>query len=228
MCGVKAAQFAQDKLWDPLWCETAEETTIKVRMKAKDPVVTLYSSWFCPFAQRAFIALEEAQVNYKWVEINPYEVDPNEPGGYTKKALSLEEKRKLYPDFIEASPRGLVPGIRDNSGAVWESMPLAEYVDAVYRNGALLPRNEPYTCAKIQIWSAHCTERIQKAYYAALMAQAPQERNDSVELFYHECRALAGAMHDSGPFFLGNRFGTVLAAIYLGWRTLLWVGIPKG
>lgn len=88
----------------------------------------------------------------------------------------------------------------------------------------MLPRNEPYTCAKIQIWSAHCTERIQKAYYAALMAQAPQERNDSVELFYEECRALAGAMDDSGPFFLGNHFSLVDIALAPFWLRFIWVG----
>lgn len=227
MSSIKAAQLAQDELWDPSWREGTGEKTIKSRMEAKDPAVTLYSSWFCPFAQRGWIALEEAQVHYKWVEINPYEVNPREPGGYTKKALPLEEKRKLYPGFIEASPRGLVPAIRDNTNkdrVIWESMPVAEYVDAVYGNGSLLPRDEPYTCAMIQIWSAHCTERIQKAYYAALMAQEPQERKDSVEQFYKECRALAGAMHDSGPFFLGDRFSLVDVALAPFWQRFIWVG----
>lgn len=69
-------------------------------------------------------------------QINPYMVDPNEPGGYTKKSLSIDQKRELYPDFIEASPRGLVPAIRhpDNK-VVWESLPSSEYVEW-FKSGA--------------------------------------------------------------------------------------------
>ena len=31
----------------------------------------LFSSWFCPYAQRAWLALEESGANYSWVEIQP-------------------------------------------------------------------------------------------------------------------------------------------------------------
>ena len=44
------------------------------------------------------------------------QVDPSQPGGYTKKSLPLQEKAKLYPKFVECSPRGLVPGV-DHVGA---------------------------------------------------------------------------------------------------------------
>ena len=39
------------------------------------------------------------------------QVDPDQPGGYTKKSLPLEKKAELYPNFIAVAPRGLVPGI---------------------------------------------------------------------------------------------------------------------
>ena len=42
-----------------------------------------------------------------WVQ-----VDPAQPGGYTKQAMPLEEKRKAMPAFVAASPRGLVPAIQ--------------------------------------------------------------------------------------------------------------------
>jgi len=80
--------------------------------------VTFFSSWFCPYAQRAWIALEEKGVAYKYVEINPYEIGAD---GDTKRALSLEQKRERYPEFVRCSPRGLVPAL-NHGKPVWESL----------------------------------------------------------------------------------------------------------
>jgi Glutathione S-transferase, N-terminal domain len=71
---MTAAQDAQHALWDSTWQEADGERTIRARSAAQSAPTTLYCSWFCPFAQRAWIALEEKDVDYKYVEINPYEV----------------------------------------------------------------------------------------------------------------------------------------------------------
>ena len=39
------------------------------------PALTYYSAWFCPFAQRAWIALEEKAVAYEYIETTLYEGD---------------------------------------------------------------------------------------------------------------------------------------------------------
>ena len=145
-----AALFEGDELWHSSWKEGQGEVTLKKRMNNGTAQLVLYSSWFCPFAQRAWIAAEEAGVDYQWVEINPYEVNPDRPGGYTKQALPLEKKAERNPEFVQASPRGLVPAIRhnnDNSSdeiVLWESMPVAEYIDATFGEGQLLNRKIAY------------------------------------------------------------------------------------
>ena len=48
----------------------------------------LYSAWFCPFAQRTWIALLEKGVDFELVEINPYD---------------------KTPEFLAVNPLGLVP-----------------------------------------------------------------------------------------------------------------------
>ncbi|MGH3056101.1 MAG: glutathione S-transferase family protein [Gaiellaceae bacterium] len=181
---IFAAQFEGDRLWDPSWKEASGEATIRQRSKTDNADVILYTSWFCPFAQRAWIALEESNANYKYVEINPYEVDPNEAGGYTKQSLSLDVKRSLYPDFVKASPRGLVPGLDHKGKAVWESLHVAEYVDAVFNDEQLIPRNDPHKNALILIWSDHCTDKIEKWYYTALMAQDAAKEREALHPFF--------------------------------------------
>ena len=61
---------------------------------------TLYSAWFCPFAQRAWMALEQKGVSYEYTEVDPY---------------------KKTPEFLAVCPRGMVPSIIDNGKVVIES-----------------------------------------------------------------------------------------------------------
>jgi glutathione S-transferase len=229
-----SALFQGDDLWDASWAEASGERTLKNRMHPpsddEDIKFTLYSSWFCPFAQRAWIAAEESGANYQWVEIDPYYVDPSQPGGYTKKAKKLEEKENDFPDFIKASPRGLVPALQANDGTnngeivLWESLPVSEYIDAVYGGGKLLKRSDPYSVARQQIWCAHCTDRIQKKYYQALVAQDKEFEKSCIEQFFQECRSLARAMKDDGPYFDGDCFSLVDVALAPFWQRILAVG----
>lgn len=129
----------------------------------------------------------------------------------------------MYPEFMEASPRGLVPAIRHGSNVVWESLVAAEYIDSVFGTGLLLPK-DPYERARIQIWCDHCTHRIQKAYYQALMAQTAADRAMHVEHWKDECRSLAKEMSTEGPFFMGERFTMVDVALAPFWQRMIWVG----
>eukprot|EP00525_Craspedostauros_australis_P006261 CAMPEP_0198120614 /NCGR_PEP_ID=MMETSP1442-20131203/29662_1 /TAXON_ID= /ORGANISM="Craspedostauros australis, Strain CCMP3328" /LENGTH=293 /DNA_ID=CAMNT_0043779285 /DNA_START=38 /DNA_END=919 /DNA_ORIENTATION=+ len=222
-----AAYFEGDQLWDANWKEAHGEATLRKRSQLEDDNVDLilYSSWFCPFAQRAWIAAEESGVNYKWVEVNPYEVDATKPGGYTKLSLPLETKRQLHPEFVEASPRGLVPGIVDVSTGknLWESMPVSEFIDAKFNDGNLMTR-DPQLRAELQIWVAHCSERVSKEYYRALVEQDATEKQAALDRFYNECRMLANAMSTDGPFFLGNEFSLVDVALAPFWQRITVVG----
>jgi glutathione S-transferase len=118
---------------------------------------TLYCSWFCPFAQRAWIAAEHSGVPYRIEEINSYYVDESQPGGFTKKAMKPEKKKQQNPAFVEATPRDLVPAIQvssqndKNDLLLRDSLPVAEYIDAVFGGGKLMPPYNPCKAAKQQI-----------------------------------------------------------------------------
>jgi len=64
-------------------------------MSANKP--SLYKSWFCPYAQRAWIALLAKGVDFEEVEHDPY---------------------NKSEDWLKISPRGLIPVIVHN-GRYW-------------------------------------------------------------------------------------------------------------
>ena len=48
----------------------------------------------------------------------------------------------------------------------------------------LVPEHDALKRAHVRIWADHCTERIQKAYYAALMSQEPAKQKVCRPLFF--------------------------------------------
>lgn len=112
----------------------------------------------------------------------------------------------------------------DDPVLLWESLPVAEYIDAAFGGGRLLDRTDPYHVARQQIWCAHCTDRIQKRYYQALVAQDGTVRESCLDEFLDECRSLARAMSDGGPFFDGAPFTLVDVALAPFWQRILTVG----
>jgi glutathione S-transferase len=158
-----------------------------------------------------------------YIEINPYEVDPNEPGGYTKKSLSLTEKERLYPEFIKSSPRGLVPSLTYDDKCVWESLELIEYIDETFYGPSFFPNN-PYDRAMARIWSNHVCNRMQKNFYTMLMDQDSVQQEKARQDFFHECRLFARAMSSDGPYFFGNMFSIVDIALAPFWLRFIWVG----
>ena len=181
------------------------ESTIKARSSNQNASLKFYSSWFCPYAQRVWIALEEKGIDYQYIEINPYEdtVDDgdqefdNSSSSSTKKyskiALSLSEKRLRYPRFIETSPKGLVPAISytassngqtcSDAESVADSMVILEYFEEKFPDTSgqfkpLIPKDymEPVKKSYIRFWCIHINERIVPHYYKMLMQSSNYDR----------------------------------------------------
>uniref|UniRef100_A0A7S0DZ82 GST N-terminal domain-containing protein n=1 Tax=Hanusia phi TaxID=3032 RepID=A0A7S0DZ82_9CRYP len=73
--------------------------------------VTLYTNKMCPFAQKAWIALEEKKVKYELVEINLYG-SGGKPGW-----------------FLDMNPKGQVPVLKHGDKVVVESDEILKYID---------------------------------------------------------------------------------------------------
>ena len=221
---MKVALFPGDALWPKAWVPGPGEGTLATRMETAKPELTLYSSWFCPFAQRAWIACEEKGVDYLWAEVNPYKVDETAPGGYSKKQQPLETKRAMYPDFVAASPKGLVPAIDCGGELLCESDPIIEYIDGKFPGGTSLCPADPYLRARCRIWADFANAKIQRSYYRMLIEQSDDARKAAYDDLLAGVREFAKAMSDEGPYFLGKSFSFTDVSFAPFWQRILWGG----
>ena len=58
---------------------------------------------------------------------------------YNFKLLSFDKEETKAPAFLALNPRGKVPTIVDNGFALWESGPIAEYLEERYPQKPLMP-----------------------------------------------------------------------------------------
>ena len=148
-------------------------------------------------------AAAAAAAAYRYVEINPYETAAD--GSDTKTALSLDEKRNRYPEWIECSPRGLVPALEDGGVGVADSMVCLEYLEEVYRDRPLLP-GAPGERARLRFWAVYANEKIIPHYYRLLMSQDTEGRERARAGLVDGLTEFACQMDPTGPYFMGAQF----------------------
>ncbi|KAK0279620.1 hypothetical protein LTR35_000376 [Friedmanniomyces endolithicus] len=178
----------------------------------------LFSGWFCPFVQRAWTVLEEKQIPYQYIEVNPYH-----------KPASL----------LELNPRGLVPTLQYDDKPLYESTVLCEFLEDAYPDHGprLLPR-DPYERARVRIWTDFCTSRLIPAFHRFLQWQPLSDGEGLGRVrgeFVGRLQEFAEEIDGEGPFFLGKE-PTLVDFVVAPWIMRLWVfdhfkqglGIPEG
>eukprot|EP00434_Breviolum_minutum_P030446 symbB.v1.2.026925.t1/scaffold2698.1/size85437/1 len=100
--------------------------------RAAESGLEFFSAWFCPYAQRAWIALEHHGLKYNKVE----GLLPDAPCSQDFKGY------KKHPRLLELNPKGLVPTLcEDGMPPVYESAVCVEYIDELaQRSGGNLDR----------------------------------------------------------------------------------------
>jgi len=149
----------------------------------------LFNHPVCPFGQRAFLAVEEKEVEYEWVHIN----------------LGAEAKPAWY---LEVNPRGTVPALRTTDGRViLESAVCVEYLDEAYPNqGTALMPSDPVERAAVRVFAGDVSVA---PFYKLLKSQDPSAREELITGIIEALRKLNAsyeAQSEAGPYFLGERF----------------------
>ena len=148
----------------------------------------LYTAWFCPFAQRAWIALLAKGTEFEYIEQDPY---------------------NKTPEWLAINPRGMIPVIVDENKSVYESSVCIEYVDEAWPNEPRLLPTDPYDRAYARIWGDFIGKKIVPSFYALLIKQNQAEQQQiKVQLTSHLLE-FTKAMHPVGKFFQGEKLGFV-------------------
>eukprot|EP00850_Spirogloea_muscicola_P003324 SM000013S26493 [mRNA] locus=s13:721894:723143:+ [translate_table: standard] len=147
----------------------------------------LFCAWFCPFAQRAWIALEEKGVPYEYLEVDPY---------------------AKPPELMAVNPRGLVPSLEHRDHGLYESMVLMEYIDEAFEGRRLLP-HEPFSRAVARIWMDYVNKKVVPTFYRFLQFQDAEKQAEAGRELLQHYKELSAAMLEldpEGPYFMGKDF----------------------
>ncbi|OCH86631.1 glutathione-S-transferase [Obba rivulosa] len=184
LCTFRTAMSIPDAQIHPVATGRAAET---VTQHQEPQAVTYYAGWFCPFANRSWIALEEKGIPYQYKEINPYTKDKH---------------------FLEINPKGLVPAIEYKGRALYESLVLCEFLEDAYPNHTphLLP-TDPFERGYARLWIDFVCKSAVPSIQRLVQAQEPDKQRAALEDTLKALRTFTENI--KGPWFLGEQFSLV-------------------
>ena len=156
----------------------------------------LYAAWYCPFAQRAWMALLHKGLDFEYIEVDPYR----------KSRWWLQVSRNLAKVPVIVNPAA-----RETASiTVVDSTRIVEYLEDLVPHTKPLYPSDPNAKAELRFWADHINKRVVPYMYRFLQAEQPGEYRDTSKAALLEgLEQLGNAMAQSGPFF----GGTTLTAI---------------
>ncbi|MEZ5584977.1 MAG: glutathione S-transferase family protein [Candidatus Competibacteraceae bacterium] len=155
-----------------------------------------YSAWYCPFAQRAWITLLHKQLDFEYIEVDPYRK--------SRWWLEISRNSAKVPVIVQ-------PSTNDTGNTtIIDSSRIVEYLeDLAPEINPILPETPNYR-AEQRFWMDHVNTSIVPYFYRFLKAKdAGNYRNDSRKALISGLHDLAAAMSPNGPYFSGARIGAV-------------------
>mmetsp|Transcript_45794 Transcript_45794/g.106374 ORF Transcript_45794/g.106374 Transcript_45794/m.106374 type:complete len:267 (+) Transcript_45794:39-839(+) len=174
------------------------------RPREEGEPLEFFSAWFCPYAQRAWIALEHHGLKYQKVE----GLLPDAPGpdfvAYKK-----------HPRLLELNPKGLVPTLcqGSNAPAVYESNVCVEFADELATsksNGAaaasLLP-GTPSERAALRLEADWVNKSLCSPFYVVLVSKSLDDQKAAFDKMVASIDELE--TRTKLPFLTGDTLTTV-------------------
>ena len=159
----------------------------------------LYNAWYCPFAQRAWMALVYKEIDFEYVEVDPYDK--------SEWWLKVSRGAALVPVLVHANGDG------DGETTIVESNRILEFLEDYWQKNPIFA-NQPLQRAEQKYWMDHIGNHITPYIYRFLKAhEAGDYRDQSRTRLLEGLTALITAMSDQGPYFSGEAVGAVDIAL---------------
>lgn len=156
----------------------------------------LYSAWYCPFAQRAWLSSLHKGLDFEYIETDPYNKTPS--------WIDISRGATQVPALETVSSTGEISRVID-------SLRIVEFIDDYQRRDGLeLFPGTPEQKAETKYWIDFLGSQVIPYFYRFLKAHvAGDSRNESKHNLLKGMRIFTQAMSDDGPFFSGSQFGAV-------------------
>ncbi|HYX17216.1 MAG TPA: glutathione S-transferase family protein [Nostoc sp.] len=154
--------------------------------------IQLYFAKASTFSQRTRVVLLE-----KGIDFTPIEIDlQKKPDGYT-----------------QISRYGKVPAIKHGDVEIYESAIINEYLDEVFPEPPLLPR-DPAAKAIARIWIDYANTRLVPAFNKLLRGKDSQEQEQGRREFTEALLYIEQEGLGKGDYLLGDQFSLVDISFY--------------
>ncbi|MFT5658865.1 MAG: glutathione S-transferase [Gammaproteobacteria bacterium] len=158
-----------------------------------------YNAWYCPFAQRAWMALVHKKLDFEIIEVDPY--------AESDWWLKISRGASTVPVLIQANDDG-------SKTTIVESNRVVEYLEDYYPENPVFA-DHPNQRAEQKYWMDHVSNNITPRFYRFLRAVEPnQKQAESRDKMLAGMITISEAMDSTGPFFNGDELSAVDIAFF--------------
>jgi glutathione S-transferase len=163
-----------------------------------------------PNGWRVHICLEEKDIPYRQVILNP---------------LKLDHKS---PEYLEINDRGKIPSILDNGVCLSESMAIIQYLNERSESNPLVPKDRHgyATCLMRMSQFTGCLNPIYSRiiYKGRMMGLTKNEMFDEIQALHHELFYWESYVEDC-DYLCGNRVSLADIALFPSIAEFYWMGL---
>ncbi len=162
----------------------------------------LYNAWYCPFAQRVWMALVHKGIDFEYIEVDPY----NKTDWWIKTSRGAE----LVPVVVQVNADG------SGETTIVESNRILEFLEDFAPDQNAIFARDPVQRAEQKYWMDQIGNKITPYLYRFLKAsEAGEQRDEAREKLIEGLSELIAAMNVDGPYFSGDSVSAVDIALIL-------------
>ena len=160
----------------------------------------LYNAWYCPFAQRAWMALVYKQIDFELIEVDPYDS--------TRWWLQVSRGAGLVPVVVQPNGDG-------SDTTIVESNRILEYLEDYYPEKPPIFADSANQRAEQKYWMDHVGNNITPHLYRLLKTPHAGGRQDEArDKMLEGLIAISRVMSSDGPYISGEQLTAVDIALF--------------